>query len=139
MLIVHFGYLDIYIFGLTFQLSRKPLDKKAMVNSKTYDITDQKTNNYSTHITQYLKNSGNQAMELGQLIEHSVKNIFLQKSHRKQLEKLITDLSLFFKKALYKVKTSDQHHKKYFSCYVLLTDRILLFDSLFFLRYLCVL
>ena len=40
MLIVHFGYLDIYIFGLTFQLSRKPLDKKVMVNSKTYDITD---------------------------------------------------------------------------------------------------
>ena len=38
-----FGYLE------------KRLDKKAMVNFKLYDVTDWTTNNYNTHIAQYLE------------------------------------------------------------------------------------
>ena len=33
----------------------KRLDKNAKVNFKTYEVTDWETNNYNTHITQYLK------------------------------------------------------------------------------------
>ena len=29
--------------------------KKAKVNTKTYDVTDWKTNNYNTHIARYFK------------------------------------------------------------------------------------
>ena len=46
------------IFTLLSQLFayvEKRLDKKAKVNSKLYDITDRTTNNYNTHIPQYLK------------------------------------------------------------------------------------
>ena len=42
---------DIHTFVLTFWLCRK----MPMVNSKTYDITEGATNNYNTHITQYIK------------------------------------------------------------------------------------
>ena len=38
-----FGYIE------------KWLDKKAVVNFKTYNVTDWRTNNYNTHITQCLK------------------------------------------------------------------------------------
>ena len=31
------------------------LDENALVNFKTHDITDWQTNNYNTHIAQYLK------------------------------------------------------------------------------------
>ena len=40
------------IFALTFLYAEKWLVKKAMVNFKFYDVTDCKTNIYSTHITQ---------------------------------------------------------------------------------------
>ena len=46
------------IFTLLSQLFayvEKRLDKKVKVNSKLYDITDRTTNNYNTHIPQYLK------------------------------------------------------------------------------------
>ena len=33
----------------------KRLDKKAMVNFKIYNVTDGTTNNYNTHIAQYVK------------------------------------------------------------------------------------
>ena len=39
----------------TFFLSRKTVDKKAIVNFKIYDVTDWTTNNYNTHVTQYFK------------------------------------------------------------------------------------
>ena len=40
-----------YLFGYV----EKRLDKKAMVNFKIYYVTEWTTNNYNTHITQYLK------------------------------------------------------------------------------------
>ena len=43
---------NIYIFGYI----EKRLDKQAEVNFKIYDVTDRITNNYNTHVAQYLKN-----------------------------------------------------------------------------------
>ena len=40
-----------WLFGYV----EKRLDKKAIVNFKIYGTTDWKTNNYNTHITQYVK------------------------------------------------------------------------------------
>ena len=49
-----------------------------MVNFKIYDVKALLTNNYNTHIAQYiLWNKGKQTMELGQLIGYNQKNIFL--------------------------------------------------------------
>ena len=44
-------------------------------------------------------------MKFGQLIEYNKRNILFQKSCRKG-GKLVPDFFLFFKKALFKVKTS---------------------------------
>ena len=43
-----------FLFSL-FAYVEKRLDKKAMVNSRIYYITDWPTNNYNAHITQDLK------------------------------------------------------------------------------------
>ena len=49
----------------------------------------------------------NQTMKFGQLIEFSKINSFLQKLCRKSdRERLVSEIFLFFKKALYKVKAS---------------------------------
>ena len=49
--------LEIFTFlSLVFGYVENQLDKKAMINLKTYDITDWTTNNYNTYIPQYLKN-----------------------------------------------------------------------------------
>ena len=46
-------------------------------------------------------------MKFGQIIEYNKRNISL-KSHAKiKAERLVPDLLLFFKKALYEVKASD--------------------------------
>ena len=45
-----FTYLH-WLFGY----AEKRLDKKFKVNSKIYDATSRKTNNFNTHIAQYLK------------------------------------------------------------------------------------
>ena len=42
-------------------------------------------------------------MNFGQLIEYIMRNIFLQKSCRKEAGKLVPDQFLFFKKALYEI------------------------------------
>ena len=45
-----FTFLRYLLFGYV----EKRLDKKAMVNFKIYDVADWATNNYNTHITQYV-------------------------------------------------------------------------------------
>ena len=54
----------------------KWLDQKDKVNFEIYGVTTWLTNNSSMHIDEYLK--CNQAMKLCQLIEYSMKNIFLK-------------------------------------------------------------
>ena len=46
----------------------------------------------------------NQTMKLDQVLECNMRNIFLQKSCRNGAGRLVPDLFLFFKKALYEVK-----------------------------------
>ena len=45
-------------------------------------------------------------MKLGQLIEHNMKNIFLQNHAENEAGRLVPDLFLFLKKALSEVKWS---------------------------------
>ena len=64
------------------------------------------------------RGKGNKTMKFGQLIEYNKRNIFHQKSCRtkeifsfkshskKETGRLVPDLFLLFKKALYKVKAS---------------------------------
>ena len=86
----------IWLFGYV----KKQLDKKANINFKIYDIPDWTINNYNTNIGQYLKKEGQSGRELGQLIEYSMENIFLQQ---------VPDFFLLFKEALYEIKASGQH------------------------------
>ena len=46
-------------------------------------------------------------MKFGKLIEYNKKNIFFNNHVENETGKLVPDLFLFFKKALYKVKVSD--------------------------------
>ena len=82
--------LEIFTFlSWLFSYEQKRFDKKVKVNSKIYDITDWTTNNYNTHIAQYHKNKGDQAMKFGQFKEYNVGYIFLQKLCKNSfLEKL---------------------------------------------------
>ena len=50
---------------------------------KFYDITAWLTNNCDTHIALISRSKGNQTMKVGQLIEYNMKNVFLEKSHKK--------------------------------------------------------
>ena len=52
---------------------------KAMVKFKIYNMRDWTKNNYITHIAQYLRSKGSQAMKYDQLIEYDMTNIFLEK------------------------------------------------------------
>ena len=52
-------------------------------NCKIHDVTTWLTINYNTYIAQYLAKLDKQTMKLGQLIEYSKRNSFLEKSCRK--------------------------------------------------------
>ena len=86
-------FLEIFKFLYwLFDYVGKQLDEKAMVNFKIFDVTHWIANNCNTHIAQYpkkQKQSGN---------GYSVRNIFF-KNHASG--RLVPELFLFFKKALY--------------------------------------
>ena len=72
-----------------------------------FDVTTWLTNNHNTHIAQYLtKQKATRQPKYGQVIEYDKKNIFLQNNTENEVGRLVADLSLFFKKSLYQVKTS---------------------------------
>ena len=52
-------YICILYYACILVMQKKRLDKKAKVNFKFYDIIYWETNNYNTHISQYLKKSMN--------------------------------------------------------------------------------
>ena len=83
---------------------RKRLGKKAGVNFKILDETNWKANDYNIHTAQYLN-----LVKSGQLMEYSMRNIFIKSHAEKEAERLVTGLFLFFKKTLYEVKASGQH------------------------------
>ena len=55
------------------------------------------------------RSRGNQAMKFGQLMKYSMRNNFPQNHSENEIARLVSDLFLFFKKALYKVKASGNH------------------------------
>ena len=55
------------------------------------------------------RSKDNQEMKFGLSIKHKITYIFLLKHTENETRRLIPDLFLFFKKALYKVKASSQH------------------------------
>ena len=53
------------------------LDEKPMVNLNIYHITNWETNNYNTHITQYLRKqrkSGNEIWSVNKILENDTEN-----------------------------------------------------------------
>ena len=91
----------IYIFVLTL---RKRIDKKAKVNFKIYEVTIWKKA-IAIHVV--LNISGNETVKWGQIKEYRV--FFFKKHARNKAGRLVSDLFLFFRKALNEVKTSDLH------------------------------
>ena len=62
----------------------KPLDKKANINFKIYDIKDLEKNNCNTHIAQYFKKcEGNLTMKFNQLVENNMRNYVYQRIMQK--------------------------------------------------------
>ena len=95
--------LEIIIFlSRLFGYLEKRLDKKAVISFNIYNVTDWTTNNYNTHITQYLK-------KFEQFMRYSMRNIFLQKSCKKWDRETSPRPRFVFKKAIYKVTASVQH------------------------------
>ena len=97
--------LEIIFVSWIFGYVEKRLNKEAKVNLKIYDVIDWTTNNYNPYIVQYLKKY--QAMKFGQLIKYNMGNIFFKNHAENEAWRLVPDLILLFKKALYKV--SGQH------------------------------
>ena len=52
------------------------------------------------------QNKGNQTMKFGQLIEYNNRNTFLKTHAQNEAGRVVLDLFLFFRKALYEVKAS---------------------------------
>ena len=53
------------------------------------------------------RSKGNQAIKFGQLIKYSVRIFFLKNHAENEVGRLVLDIFLFFKKALYEVKASS--------------------------------
>ena len=81
----------IEFFSWLFGYIRKWLDQKNKVSFNIYNITTWLTSNYKT-------------MNFVQSIRYNKRNVFFKKSSR-----LVPDLFLFFKKALYEIKASGPH------------------------------
>ena len=62
----------------------------------------------TVHILSNISRSkGNQTIKFGQLIEYNKRNIFFFKNHAEnEVERLVRNIFLFFKEALYEVKAS---------------------------------
>ena len=56
-----------------------------------YDIADCETNIYNTHMTNVSRKKGDQRMKSDHLIEFDMRNIFLEKSCKNVVEKLVLD------------------------------------------------
>ena len=60
------------------------------------------------------RRKGNQTVKFGQSIEYTVKNIFLQKSCRKEARRLVSGLFCFSENLLHEVKARGQYPKLHF-------------------------
>ena len=72
-----------------------------------YDVTIWLTNNCNTHMLNISRSESKQRMKFCQLIEYNKRYVFFFKNHAEnEAKKLVPDVFLFFKKALYVVKAS---------------------------------
>ena len=55
------------------------------------------------------RSKGNQTMKFGQFMKYKVRNFFFKKHGENEVGRLVPDLFLFLKKALYVVKSSGKH------------------------------
>ena len=55
------------------------------------------------------RSKGNQTMKFDQLIEYKNRNIFFKNHAQNEAASIVSNLFLFFKKALYEVKVSRLH------------------------------
>ena len=95
-----------WIFGC----AEKRLDVKVLVDFKVYGVINWITINHNTPSTNISISKGNnQAMKFGQLINYSVRNVFLQRSCRKCGREASYRPFFVFWKALYKIKASSLH------------------------------
>ena len=53
------------------------------------------------------QSKGNQTLKFGQVIQYNNRNIFFKNHAENEVGRLVPDLFLFLKEALYKVKTND--------------------------------
>ena len=86
--------LKILSFCLDFLVTQKRLDSKYRVKIKIYNFTTRLTNNYNTHIAQYLTKS------------RQPDNFFFKNYAENEAGRLVPDLFLFFKKSFYEVKAN---------------------------------
>ena len=85
-------------------IQNKRRDQKDEVNFKFFDLTTWLT--ITIHILPNISRSkGNQTLKFGQVIEYITREIFFFKNYTENVAgRLVLDLFLFFKKALYAVK-----------------------------------
>ena len=81
---------DFQIFVLTFCWCRKTAWLGRQGNFKIYDVTTWETNNCNTHIVIISRHKGHKTMKFGQLIEYSMRYIFLENSYAKCGEETIS-------------------------------------------------
>ena len=105
---ISFGSWDSYIFALMFRL-RKKISKNAVVNFKIYSVTDWATNSYNTTYYLIFQELGYQVMKFFQLIKYSFRKIFFNILSENESPTLVSDLFLFLKKDLYKIKASGSY------------------------------
>ena len=74
----------------------------AKVNFKIYVVTDWKTNNCNTYISNISKSKDNQAMKFGRLREYNIIKILLEKSYTKYFQD--KDLNILATRRLFKIK-----------------------------------
>ena len=83
--------LEIFEFlSARFGQVERRLGQKYKVSFKIDDDRAWETINCNTHIAQYSRSKGKQAMKFCQLIEYNMRNIFLEKSYTKCCRETIT-------------------------------------------------
>ena len=86
-------------------IKKKRLDSKDKVKFKIYEVNlvnKQLKYTYSN----ISRSKSSQAMKFGQVIEYNKTDFFFKKHAENEAERLVPDLLLFFRKALYEVEAS---------------------------------
>ena len=83
--------------------------KKAKVNFRVYDVIYWETSNNKYIVPIISRSKSKQAIKFCQLLEYNMRNIFFKNHEENEAGRLVLDLLLLSKKALYEVKASCQY------------------------------